>query len=74
MLKHFKEWFSKSQDEAEIDIHLPKNANATFELKIDKVVIGKLHCEDGEWQFMYPRRIQETSQSIQSYCWLFEFG
>lgn len=59
MLKHFKNWFSKSQDDPEIEIHLPKNANATFELKIDKVVIGKLHCEDGEWQFMYTEEFKQ---------------
>jgi len=51
--KYFKKLFSKPHDDNEIKIHLPANAKATFELKIDKVVIGKLLCEEGEWKFMY---------------------
>lgn len=53
MLKHFKKLFSKSVDDTEIKIHLPSNEKATFELKIDRIVIGKLLCEEGVWKFMY---------------------
>lgn len=53
MLEHFKNWLSKSQDESKLDFHLPKDVNATFELRIDEVVVGTLHCEGGEWQFKY---------------------
>ena len=59
MLKNFKKLFSKAQEEAEIEIHLPANAKATFELKIDKVVVGKLLCEDGVWKFMYTDEFKE---------------
>ncbi|OOG76709.1 HipA N-terminal domain-containing protein [Algoriphagus sp. A40] len=59
MLKHFKKLFSKSNDDSEIEIHLPADAKATFELKIDKVVIGKLVCEEGEWKFMYTDEFKE---------------
>lgn len=52
MINYFKRFFSKSK-ENESEIHLPKNENATFELKIDHVVVGTLHCEDGEWEFKY---------------------
>ena len=53
MKNFFKRLFSKSGEENEIEIHLPKNENATFELKIDRVVVGTLHCENGEWEFKY---------------------
>jgi len=53
MKNFFKRLFSKSEEENEIEIHLPKNENATFELKIDRVVVGTLHCENGEWEFKY---------------------
>lgn len=53
MINYFKRFFSKSGEENEIEIHLPKNENATFELKIDRVVVGTLHCENGEWEFKY---------------------
>lgn len=53
MLNYIKRLFSKSGEGDEMEIHLPKNANATFELKVDKVVVGTLHCENGEWEFKY---------------------
>lgn len=59
MLKHFKKLFSKSNDDNEIEIHLPADAKATFELKIDKVVVGKLVCEEGVWKFMYTDEFKE---------------
>lgn len=53
MINYFKRFFSKSGEKNEIEIHLPKNENATFELKIDRVVVGTLRCENGEWEFKY---------------------
>ena len=53
MLDYLKRFFSKSGGEEEIKIHLPENANATFELKIDSIIVGTLHCENGEWIFKY---------------------
>lgn len=52
MLSFFKkQFFSKSEEE--VLPELPKNANATFELKVDGMVIGMLHCENGKWEFKY---------------------
>ncbi|UKT65022.1 HipA N-terminal domain-containing protein [Pedobacter mucosus] len=54
MIKYFKRLFSKSEElHPEMEVHLPKDENATFELKVDKLVIGTLQCENGEWKFKY---------------------
>jgi HipA-like protein len=54
MIKYFKSLFSKSEvPSSDIEVHLPKDENATFELRVDKLVIGILHCENGEWEFKY---------------------
>jgi HipA-like protein len=53
MVNYLKRFFSKQGEENEIEIRLPKKENATFELKIDRVVVGTLHCENGEWEFKY---------------------
>jgi HipA-like protein len=59
MVKYIKNWFSKLDHESQIEIKLPRNVNATFDLKIDKVVIGQLHCENGQWQFKYTEEFKE---------------
>lgn len=51
MLSVFKRLFAKNNEQAEF--HLPENENATFELKVDNIVIGILHCEKGTWEFHY---------------------
>jgi HipA-like protein len=61
MLNNFKNWFSQSQHENAVVSCLPKNAKATFELKIDKVVIAQLKCNAGEWQFEYTDEFKQLS-------------
>jgi HipA-like protein len=54
MTNYFKRLFSKSEElNPELEMYLPKDENATFELRVDKLVIGTLHFENGEWQFKY---------------------
>lgn len=60
MTNYLKRFFSKSTEENEIEIVLPKNANATFELKIDQIIVGTLHCENGEWQFQYTEEFKNV--------------
>ncbi|HEY5325437.1 MAG TPA: HipA N-terminal domain-containing protein [Mucilaginibacter sp.] len=51
MLNLIKRWFNKNGED--VKFHLPKNENATFILKVDKLEIGTLHCENGVWEFKY---------------------
>ncbi len=51
MLRLLKKFFFKSREPALGDI--PHKQNTTFELKVDKIKVGILHCENGEWQFQY---------------------
>jgi HipA-like protein len=53
MLNYLKNLFSKSQEDSELVLRLPENAKATFELKVDRMVIGTLRCEMGNWVFKY---------------------
>jgi HipA-like protein len=61
MLDDFKNWFAQSQDENEVASRLPQNADATFELKIGKVVIAQLSCRAGEWEFEYTDEFKKLS-------------
>lgn len=51
MLKIFKRLFAKENEQ--LQVHLPENEQATFELKIDNITVGRLHCEHGVWEFKY---------------------
>lgn len=51
MLKVFKRLFAKNNEH--IEAHLPETENATFNLKVDDIVVGILHCENGTWEFKY---------------------
>ncbi|KRT17882.1 hypothetical protein ASU31_00890 [Pedobacter ginsenosidimutans] len=54
MINYLKQLFSKSEEpHADVEVLLPKGENATFELRVDKLVIGTLHCENGVWEFKY---------------------
>lgn len=53
MLRKFINWFSKGDDEYDMQVHLPKNESAKFILTVDDISIGTLHCESGEWFFKY---------------------
>lgn len=59
MINYFKRLFSKAEDGEEMEIHLPKDVNATFLLKIGQLTVGILHCEKGEWEFRYSEEFKE---------------
>lgn len=59
MLNAFKRFFSKSDEQ--IEPRLPENENATFELKVDNIVIGILRCEKGLWEFKYTEDFKKHS-------------
>jgi HipA-like protein len=50
MLNIIKRFFNKNEDDKS---HLPQSENATFVLKVDRINVGVLHCENGEWEFKY---------------------
>lgn len=50
MLKFIKKFLTKNEEQT---AHLPANANATFLLKVNDIIVGTLHCEKGEWEFKY---------------------
>ena len=60
MLNVFKRLFAKNTEQAEA--HLPENENATFELKVDDIVIGILHCDHGTWEFKYTEDFKKHSE------------
>lgn len=53
MLSKIKKWFSKSEDNLEMQVQLPKDEEAKFILMVDDISIGTLHCQKGEWFFKY---------------------
>lgn len=53
MLRKFINFFSKSEDDFEIEAQLPKGEEAKFILKVDSIFIGTLQCENGIWYFKY---------------------
>lgn len=60
MLKAFKRFFSKNNEQ--IEAQLPEDENATFELKVDNIVIGILHCDHGSWEFKYTEDFKKHSE------------
>lgn len=53
-------WFSKSDEDKET--HLPLDENETFILKVDKIDIGLLHCEEGIWEFKYTEEFKKKGK------------
>jgi HipA-like protein len=53
MLRKLINWFSKSEDGVEMQVQLPKDEAAKFFLTVDKIRIGTLYFEKGEWYFKY---------------------
>jgi HipA-like protein len=53
MLRKIKKWFSKSEDELDMQVQLPKDEEAKFILVVDDISIGTLYCQKGEWFFKY---------------------
>lgn len=61
MLRKIINWFSKSGDNYEMQVQLPKDEEAKFILKVDGLRIGTLYCEKGEWYFKYTEEFKEHS-------------
>ncbi len=55
-----KGWFSKGDED--LAMHLPLEENATFILKVDKIEIGILHCENGVWEFKYSEEFKNHNE------------
>jgi HipA-like protein len=53
MLRKIKKWFSKSEDELDMQVQLPKGEEAKFILLVDDIRIGTLYCKKGDWFFQY---------------------
>ena len=53
MLRKFINWFSKNEEGFEMQVQLPTDEDAKFILTVDKILIGVLYCEKGEWYFKY---------------------
>ena len=61
MLRKFMNWFSKSEDDIELQVQLPADEDARFLLKVDNIHIGTLYCEKGEWYFKYADEFKNYS-------------
>lgn len=61
MLRKFINWFSKSDDELEMQVQLPKDEEAKFVLMVDDIRIGTLYCEKGIWYFKYTDDFKKNS-------------
>ncbi len=55
-----KKWLSKSEEDS--DVSLPKNAVATFLLKVDDIDVGYLRCNKGLWNFEYSEEFKKSTE------------
>lgn len=60
MIKKLKKFFSKG--DSDFSMHLPKEEKTSFILKLDDLVVGKLSCENGTWNFQYSSEFKEKSE------------
>lgn len=61
MVRKFLSWFNKSDIE-DIEVSIPKNEEAKFILKVDKIRMGVLSCKNGEWYFKYCNEFKKYSE------------
>ena len=61
MFRKLVNWFSKSGDDYEMQVQLPKDEEAKFILMVDDLRIGTLFCEKGEWFFKYTEEFKQHS-------------
>ena len=61
MLRKIKNWFSKSDDDTELEVQLPKEEDAKFILTVDNIRIGMLYCDKGDWYFKYTEDFKDHS-------------
>jgi HipA-like protein len=62
MLHKLKNWFSKSGDEQDYTIQLPKRQTASFILLADGIPVGTLSCEKGDWYFKYTDEFKQHTE------------
>ena len=62
MMRKILNWFNKNDYESGIQINVPKNEEAKFILKVDKINMGTLYCKDGEWYFKYCKEFKDRSE------------
>ncbi|QGW26708.1 hypothetical protein [Phnomibacter ginsenosidimutans] len=61
MLRKIINWFSKSEDDRELQIQLPQGEDSKFTLSIDNLKIGWLYCEGSYWYFKYSEEFKQHS-------------
>jgi HipA-like protein len=61
MIRKIINWFSKSEDELDVQVQLPKDEEAKFILKVDDISIGTLYCHKGAWYFKYTDEFKKHS-------------
>lgn len=61
MLRKIMNWFGKNDDEFEMQVQVPEQEDAKFYLKVDKIHIGTLYCEKGDWFFKYTDEFKKHS-------------
>lgn len=61
MFRKLVNWFSKSGDDYEMQVQLPKDEEAKFILMVDNLRIGTLFCEKGKWFFKYTEEFKQHS-------------
>ncbi len=62
MLRKIINWFSKNEDNLEVQVQLPHDEDARFILKVDAIRIGELYCDKGEWYFKYTDDFKKHSE------------
>ncbi|MDP3928856.1 MAG: HipA N-terminal domain-containing protein [Bacteroidota bacterium] len=65
MLQKFFNFLSK-EDDLEDFHQMPTNQNAKFILSVDKINIGHLICENGEWFFKYTNEFKNHAEEYKT--------
>lgn len=61
MIRKFINWFSKSEDDFDLQVQLPKDEEAKFNLSVDDIRIGTLYCDNAAWFFKYTEDFKNHS-------------
>ena len=61
MMRKILNWFNKSDSGSDVQITIPKNEDAKFILKVDKISMATLYCKNGEWYFKYCNEFKDHS-------------
>jgi HipA-like protein len=61
MLRRFINWFGKGEEDFAMQMQLPQGEVAKFTLLVDKIKMGTLYFENGEWFFQYSEDFKKRS-------------